>query len=128
MNLILLSIIFATILRSITSAAAWFLNMRTLRDREKTSPFECGFDPKNNARMPFSLRFFLLGIIFIIFDIEIVLAIPIPLLSNILITTRSLIAASTFIAILLMGLLHEWREGSLNWTWDKTVILRASNL
>ena len=92
------------------------LNSRSIKDREKTSPFECGFDPKNNARIPFSLRFFILAIIFIVFDIEIVLLIPTPLLFYILNSNQSIITSIIFILILIIGLFHEWKEGSLNWS------------
>lgn len=90
--------------------------MRSNNDREKTSPFECGFDPKNNARVPFSLRFFILAIIFIVFDIEIVLLIPIPILNTFINTVQAEIAGMLFLVILLLGLFHEWKEGSLNWS------------
>lgn len=112
----ILSSLIAAFLAFATFMAAWALRARSLRDREKSSPFECGFDPKNTARIPFSLRFFLLGIIFIIFDIEIVLLIPLPLLNKTSPILSSYCAAFIFIFILIAGLLHEWREGSLNWT------------
>nr|YP_009484280.1 NADH dehydrogenase subunit 3 [Paratoxodera polyacantha]AVQ55067.1 NADH dehydrogenase subunit 3 [Paratoxodera polyacantha] len=92
-----------------------FLAKKLIENREKSSPFECGFDPKSSSRLPFSLRFFLIAIIFLIFDVEIALILPIsiiPLYSNIM--TWS-ITSFIFILILLTGLYHEWNQGSLNW-------------
>nr|YP_010596271.1 NADH dehydrogenase subunit 3 [Taxigramma karakulensis]WAJ60516.1 NADH dehydrogenase subunit 3 [Taxigramma karakulensis] len=95
---------------------ASILSKKTIKDREKSSPFECGFDPKSSSRLPFSLRFFLITIIFLIFDVEIALILPIILIikfSNLLMwTTTSII----FIWILLMGLYHEWNQGMLDWS------------
>nr|QGZ09983.1 NADH dehydrogenase subunit 3 [Eisenia nordenskioldi pallida] len=103
-------------LPSIVLMLAWILSARSSMDREKSSPFECGFDPKSAARIPFSMRFFLLAIIFIVFDIEIVLLMSIPsiILNSDLNTT--LLTSMTFLLILLLGLIHEWNEGSLDWS------------
>nr|YP_010437807.1 NADH dehydrogenase subunit 3 [Eisenia fetida]UTB53939.1 NADH dehydrogenase subunit 3 [Eisenia fetida] len=116
MNLMSITTIIAIALPSIILIAAWILSTRSNMDREKSSPFECGFDPKSTARIPFSMRFFLLAIIFIVFDIEIVLLMPIPtvILSNNINTT--LLTSMAFLLILLVGLIHEWKEGSLDWT------------
>nr|YP_009772320.1 NADH dehydrogenase subunit 3 [Hydrotaea dentipes]QIT03201.1 NADH dehydrogenase subunit 3 [Hydrotaea dentipes] len=95
---------------------ASILSKKTVVDREKSSPFECGFDPKSSSRLPFSLRFFLITIIFLIFDVEIALILPIILIinfSNLMIWT---ITSIIFILILLLGLYHEWNQGMLNWS------------
>nr|YP_010968321.1 NADH dehydrogenase subunit 3 [Parapoynx fluctuosalis]WNN67134.1 NADH dehydrogenase subunit 3 [Parapoynx fluctuosalis] len=91
------------------------LSKKTFSDREKSSPFECGFDPKSSARIPFSLHFFLITIIFLIFDVEIALIFPIIKLfklTNIIIWTK---ISFFFIIILLFGLYHEWNQNMLNW-------------
>nr|YP_009330840.1 NADH dehydrogenase subunit 3 [Sinopodisma tsinlingensis]APD83434.1 NADH dehydrogenase subunit 3 [Sinopodisma tsinlingensis] len=94
---------------------ATIVSKKLINDREKSSPFECGFDPKSSARMPFSLRFFLIAVIFLIFDVEIALILPIVIIlktSNMLIWTTS---TMFFILVLLGGLYHEWNQGALQW-------------
>nr|WOR80869.1 NADH dehydrogenase subunit 3 [Anaspides swaini] len=100
---------------SILMLIASFISKKTISDREKTSPFECGFDPKGTARLPFSLRFFLIALIFLIFDVEITLLLPLPIIlssSNILSWSFTSII---FLFILLLGLFHEWNQGALDW-------------
>nr|AOY39791.1 NADH dehydrogenase subunit 3 [Hylastes ater] len=92
------------------------ISKKMSNDREKFSPFECGFDPKNFARLPFSLHFFLIAIIFIIFDVELTLLLPLILAtktSNILSLSLILVI---FIWILLYGIYHETILGALNWS------------
>nr|YP_004021423.1 NADH dehydrogenase subunit 3 [Heteropteryx dilatata]BAJ24549.1 NADH dehydrogenase subunit 3 [Heteropteryx dilatata] len=91
------------------------LSKKTITDREKSSPFECGFDPKSSSRMPFSLKFFLIAAIFLIFDIEI--ALLLPMMPTMMMTKMYYWMETTtiFILILIMGLYHEWNQGALNW-------------
>nr|YP_009740738.1 NADH dehydrogenase subunit 3 [Calliptamus barbarus]QID03713.1 NADH dehydrogenase subunit 3 [Calliptamus barbarus]QOS48941.1 NADH dehydrogenase subunit 3 [Calliptamus barbarus]UBK10270.1 NADH dehydrogenase subunit 3 [Calliptamus barbarus] len=109
------SIFISFIIPLIVMVLATILSKKLINDREKSSPFECGFDPKSSARMPFSLRFFLIAVIFLIFDVEIALILPIVIIlksSNIMIWTMS---TMFFILVLLGGLYHEWNQGALQW-------------
>nr|YP_010230554.1 NADH dehydrogenase subunit 3 [Euwallacea fornicatus]QSV10218.1 NADH dehydrogenase subunit 3 [Euwallacea fornicatus] len=92
-----------------------FISKKSFKDREKMSPFECGFDPKNSARLPFSLHFFLIAIIFAIFDVELTLFLPLVLLTKSMNLSSLLLCLTLFIVILLYGLFHEWNQGALNW-------------
>nr|YP_009973074.1 NADH dehydrogenase subunit 3 [Cancer pagurus]QNH68761.1 NADH dehydrogenase subunit 3 [Cancer pagurus] len=94
---------------------ASFLSKKTIIDREKMSPYECGFDPKSSARLPFSLRFFLIAVIFLIFDVEITLLLPIASVFNLANMISWLITSSMFLLILLFGLYYEWVQGALEW-------------
>nr|YP_010464307.1 NADH dehydrogenase subunit 3 [Strongylium nakanei]UUL71684.1 NADH dehydrogenase subunit 3 [Strongylium nakanei] len=89
---------------------------KTIMDREKSSPFECGFDPKSNSRLPFSMHFFLIAIIFLIFDVEITLLFPLIISMKFNSMLAYMIVMPTFILILLIGLFHEWNQGALTWT------------
>nr|YP_010580096.1 NADH dehydrogenase subunit 3 [Chironomus annularius]UZS77148.1 NADH dehydrogenase subunit 3 [Chironomus annularius] len=115
LNLLIMAwIIF--IIAFIVMALSTILGKKKISDREKLSPFECGFNPMNSSRLPFSIRFFLIAIIFLIFDVEIALILPMILTlksSNLLIWTHT---NFIFILILIIGLFHEWNQGSLNWT------------
>nr|YP_010545625.1 NADH dehydrogenase subunit 3 [Tabanus pleskei]UYG48382.1 NADH dehydrogenase subunit 3 [Tabanus pleskei] len=104
------------IISMIVMMLATILSKKSLIDREKASPFECGFDPMSSSRLPFSLQFFLIAIIFLIFDVEIALILPMIMIikfSNLMIWSFTSIF---FIIILLLGLYHEWNQGALEWT------------
>lgn len=95
---------------------ATLLSKKTIIDREKNSPYECGFDPKGSARLPFSLRFFLIAVIFLIFDVEITLLLPIASTLNLTNMFSWFFTSLIFLLILLFGLYYEWSQSALDWS------------
>nr|AID52377.1 NADH dehydrogenase subunit 3 [Accipiter soloensis] len=91
----------------------WLAQMNP--DSEKLSPYECGFDPLGSARLPFSIRFFLVAILFLLFDLEIALLLPLPWATQLQSPISTLIWASTIISLLTLGLIYEWIQGGLEW-------------
>jgi len=90
---------------------------RTTSLREKCSAYECGLDPNASARIPFSVRFFLLAVILLVFDVEIALLIGVPWVVGArgFGWSRAIFGVCFFVVVLFVGLVHEWREGSLDW-------------
>nr|YP_009434330.1 NADH dehydrogenase subunit 3 [Laticauda colubrina]ASZ83528.1 NADH dehydrogenase subunit 3 [Laticauda colubrina] len=89
--------------------------MTTKPDINKLSPYECGFDPVGDARTPISIQFFLVAILFILFDLEIVLLLPIPWSTNTNPPTITMFLTVALLTILTAGLLYEWLQGGLEW-------------
>nr|YP_007026849.1 NADH dehydrogenase subunit 3 [Metacrangonyx ilvanus]CCI69552.1 NADH dehydrogenase subunit 3 [Metacrangonyx ilvanus] len=110
---ILMTILF--ILTLVILVLANFLGKKMNKEREKNSSFECGFDPFKKARTSFSIRFFLVAIIFLIFDIEIVILMPVGILINYSLASYFSLITAVIVIILIVGLIHEWNQGALNW-------------
>ena len=92
----------------------YLISKKSFSDREKISPFECGFNPLSFNHLPFSIHFFIISLIFLIFDIEI--ALLIPLIFYMHIYNSSIIYTSLiFILILIYGLYIEYLEQSIDW-------------
>nr|QVT15594.1 NADH dehydrogenase subunit 3 [Semiothisa cinerearia] len=108
--------IIITLISNIMMMLSIILSKKSFMDREKSSPFECGFDPKSSARIPFSMHFFLITMIFLIFDVEIALIFPIIKLFKMVNFLIWMKISFFFIIILLVGLYHEWNQNMLNWT------------
>nr|AAG54010.1 NADH dehydrogenase subunit 3 [Avahi laniger]ABI54843.1 NADH dehydrogenase subunit 3 [Avahi laniger]ABI54847.1 NADH dehydrogenase subunit 3 [Avahi laniger]ABI54851.1 NADH dehydrogenase subunit 3 [Avahi laniger]ABI54855.1 NADH dehydrogenase subunit 3 [Avahi laniger] len=82
---------------------------------EKYSSYECGFDPMGSARLPFSMKFFLVAITFLLFDLEIALLLPLPWASQMINLKLMLTMALLLISILAAGLAYEWSQKGLEW-------------
>jgi len=83
-------------------------------DSEKLSPYECGFEAFGDARMKFDVRFYLVAILFIIFDLEIAFLFPWAIVLD-KIGMVGLIAMTVFLGILVVGFIYEWKKGALEW-------------
>src|SRR5262245_60483698 len=83
-------------------------------DSEKLSPYECGFEAFEDARMRFDVRYYLVAILFILFDLEIAFLFPWAVVLQ-QIGTFGFVSMLLFIAILVVGFMYEWKKGALDW-------------
>ena len=93
--------------------AGWLLGPQN-PDQQKLAPYECGFEPFSDARAPFDIKFYLVAILFIIFDLETAFLFPWG------VAVRQLgwpgfMAVVLFLSILVVGFIYEWRQGALDW-------------
>nr|YP_009990419.1 NADH dehydrogenase subunit 3 [Sarda sarda]QNM99643.1 NADH dehydrogenase subunit 3 [Sarda sarda] len=114
MSLITTIITIAAALSAVLALVSFWLPQMT-PDHEKLSPYECGFDPLGSARLPFSLRFFLVAILFLLFDLEIALLLPLPWGDQLPSPLSTFLWASTVLVLLTLGLIYEWLQGGLEW-------------
>jgi NADH:ubiquinone oxidoreductase subunit 3 (subunit A) len=111
---IFLYFIFAAILASIISALSFIFATRKI-DPEKISAYECGFDPFDDARSRFDIQFYLVAILFIIFDLEVSFLFPWAIRLN-EISHFGFWSMMIFLIILTIGFIYEWRKGGLDWS------------
>ena len=83
-------------------------------DSEKTSPYECGFEAFEDSRMKFDVRYYLVAILFIIFDLEIAFLFPWAVVLE-EIGMFGYVAMAIFLGILVIGFIYEWKKGALEW-------------
>ena len=86
----------------------------TRPDSEKLSPYECGFEAFEDTRMRFDVRYYLVAILFIIFDLEIAFLFPWAVSLD-EVGMFGLIAMGIFLGVLVVGFVYEWRKGALEW-------------
>src|ERR1700757_4403132 len=110
---ILLFLAIALGLGMVMVGGSWLV-ARQLPDAEKGSPYECGFEPFEDARQKFDVRFYLVAILFIIFDLEVTFLFPWSLVIT-FIDFFGYFTMYIFLVILTIGFIYEWRNGALDW-------------
>lgn len=110
---ILLFLIFSIILSTIIFFLSFFLSSK-LDDAEKLTAYECGFNPFSDSRSEFDVKFYIVAILFIIFDLEISFLFPFSVCLN-TISISGVYFMLLFLIILTIGFFYEWKKGALDW-------------
>nr|AGN71057.1 NADH dehydrogenase subunit 3 [Callulina kreffti] len=110
-----MTFLFFSLIVSLILAMLSFWLPQSYPSTEKLSPYECGFDPLGTARLPYSMRFFLVAILFLLFDLEIALLLPIPWAIHLPSPHKTIFWTFILIFILTLGFIYEWLQGGLEW-------------
>lgn len=110
---ILVFIVVGLLVGAVAIAAGFLLGPRR-PDEEKLSPYECGFEAFEDARMQFDVRYYLVAILFIIFDLEIAFLFPWAVVLED-IGVAGFAAMMLFLGMLVIGFIYEWKKGALEW-------------
>ena len=105
--------IFSIVLSTIIFFLSYLLSSK-LDDTEKLTIYECGFNPFNDSRSEFNVKFYIVAILFLIFDLEISYLFPFAVCLN-LITSLGIYFMLFFLFILTIGFFYEWKKGALDW-------------
>nr|YP_010172294.1 NADH dehydrogenase subunit 3 [Zyzomys argurus]QSH39860.1 NADH dehydrogenase subunit 3 [Zyzomys argurus] len=114
MNLFMTITINSLLSLTLVLIAFWLPQMNLYS--EKANPYECGFDPTSSARLPFSMKFFLVAITFLLFDLEIALLLPLPWAIQTTYIPIMMFSTFALVTILSLGLAYEWLQKGLEWT------------
>ncbi len=110
----ILLFIFVGLMVGVVPIVLGWLLAPNLPDSEKLSPYECGFEAFEDARMKFDVRYYLVAILFILFDLEIAFLFPWAVVLN-EIGLFGFVAMMVFLSILIIGFIYEWMKGALEW-------------
>lgn len=110
---VLIFLVLATLFSIALLTAGWMLGPRR-PDAEKLSPYECGFEAFEDTRMKFDVRYYLVAILFIIFDLETAFLFPWAVSLG-KIGVFGFIAMVLFLTVLVVGFAYEWKKGALEW-------------
>ena len=110
---ILIFLVVATGFAGLLLALGFILGPRR-PNAEKLSPYECGFEAFEDTRMKFDVRYYLVAILFIIFDLEIAFLFPWAVSLD-AIGTFGLVSMGVFLGVLVVGFIYEWKKGALEW-------------
>lgn len=115
MFLLVMLLLFAFLLVVVLKLASVLISEVVVLRREELTSYECGFEHHGLSRVPFSMRYFFLTLIFLLFDLEIILLLFFPYSFVFSFNILSLLAVVFFIVFLYFGLIYEWKDGSLEW-------------
>jgi len=101
----------------LSRALTWLLNINK-PDARKRSSYECGESPIGDARLRFNPRFYLVALVFLIFDVEAVFLLPIAVIFK-QHALAAFAAAGIFVSLLILGLAYDWQKGDLDWVKPK---------
>ena len=107
----------AVVVSAVCIGGSWIV-ARQKPDREKTSAYECGFEAFDDARTKFEVRFYLVAILFIIFDLEVAFLFPWAITLTKLSWGSAVFAfwsMMAFLGVLTVGFIYEWKKGALEW-------------
>nr|YP_009987576.1 NADH dehydrogenase subunit 3 [Tropidocephala brunnipennis]QBZ38049.1 NADH dehydrogenase subunit 3 [Tropidocephala brunnipennis] len=110
------SITFSMIILMMLSTFSFLISKKSTLDINKSSPFECGFMKMSSPRISFSIQFFMIAIIFLMFDIELTLILPMISSFKMIKLTHWLISSLTILTLIIYGLMHEWMNGVIEWS------------
>jgi NADH-quinone oxidoreductase subunit A len=110
---ILMFLFVAVVIACALLVIGWMLGPKRATP-EKLSPYECGFEAFEDARMKFDVRYYLVAILFIIFDLEIAFLFPWAVVFKD-IGLSAIVAMAIFLGILVVGFVYEWKKGALEW-------------
>ena len=110
---ILVVLVVGAVIGSVVIAIGFVLGPRR-PDSEKLSPYECGFEAFEDTRIKFDVRYYLVAILFIIFDLEIAFLFPWAVVLD-KIGMVGFVAMVVFLAVLVVGFIYEWKKGALEW-------------
>ncbi len=110
---ILVFLAIAVLISSVMIGIPFFVSTRK-NDYEKLSPYECGFDPFEDSRGTFNIKFYLVAILFIIFDLEIAFMFPWAVVLK-QIGVFGFWSMMVFLMVLTVGFIYEWKNGALEW-------------
>jgi NADH-quinone oxidoreductase subunit A len=110
---ILMFLFVAVVIACALLVIGWLLGPKRANS-EKLSPYECGFEAFEDARMKFDVRYYLVAILFIIFDLEIAFLFPWAVVFKDIGLT-AIVAMAIFLGILVIGFIYEWKKGALEW-------------
>nr|YP_009987563.1 NADH dehydrogenase subunit 3 [Perkinsiella saccharicida]QBZ38036.1 NADH dehydrogenase subunit 3 [Perkinsiella saccharicida] len=110
------TILISMILLMLLMILSFWLSKKSILDINKTSPFECGFSNFSSPRLSFSIHFFMIAIIFLMFDIELVLMLPMFISMKMLNSISWFFSSWMISSIIMYGLYHEWMNGVIEWS------------